>query len=110
MDESEQEEKTRGEGQDVSDAAAAAGADDAPDAAGEGVVPMAQVAAVAAVAAPRFCRECGAAWQEGWQDCPVCVGARGVAEAIDPTNDSGDIGNVKKAVGLYFALLAVCAV
>lgn len=108
MHEPAHEETTRVEGQSVSNATAAAGGD-SPDAAAGAEVPMAQVA-VAAVAAPRFCRACGAAWQEGWQDCPVCVGARGAAGAIDSTNDSGDIGSVKKAVGLYFALLAVCAV
>lgn len=56
----------------------------------------------------RFCRHCGAPWDFDAVECTACAAAQKVRSQ---TRDSkSDLSEVKLAIGLYFALLAVSAV
>jgi membrane protease YdiL (CAAX protease family) len=78
------------------------------------VAPVAPATPVAAVQAIRFCRTCGAAWDPTWLECAQCARVRPAATgatafAIEQAFRQ-DQREIKSAVSLYFALLAVSAV
>jgi hypothetical protein len=57
-----------------------------------------------------FCRRCGVAWDPAWTTCPQCERkAVAIVEASN-TRLRSDVGQIKSAVALYFAMLAVSVV
>jgi membrane protease YdiL (CAAX protease family) len=67
---------------------------------------------VAAAQAIRFCRACGAPWDQTWPECPRCAGARTAASARMAQAEvayQSDRRHIRSAMALYFALLGVSA-
>jgi membrane protease YdiL (CAAX protease family) len=58
--------------------------------------------------ARRFCRECGSPWDANAAECVTCAQKRAVR--VTPGASHSDVRDVKLAIGLYFALLALSAI
>ena len=59
--------------------------------------------------ARRFCPSCGANWLNDWIDCAICAQRQRTETASDETA-AHEHRSIKRAIGLYFSLLAVSLV